>query len=304
MLGVSHHLVGNQEAAQRHCEQGLEFETAAGRADVNFFGYDHRVRALVALARALWLRGYPKRAVAVAHQAISEATSGGHSVTVCIAYIYSTPVFFWVGDLDRAAECVERLIAHAEKYSLAPYQAVGHALKGELLTLRGEANQGVIHLRSALAVLQADRHNILTTVFSRALAQGLAQIGQLEEARGVIDGAVALAEERGAAFDLADLLRTKAEILLKGAQANASAAEDVLRQAMEVARHQTAIAWELRAATVLAQLLTDRGQTDDARDLLGSVQQRLPPGPEAVDRVAADELLATLKAAESPPARR
>jgi predicted ATPase/DNA-binding winged helix-turn-helix (wHTH) protein len=286
MLGVSHHLVGNQEAAQYHCEQGLKLEAAGGRADINFFGYDHRVRALVALARSLWLRGYPERATGVAQRAISEATSGDQSVTVCIAYIYSTPVFFWAGDLDRAAECIERLIDHAEKYSLAPYRAVGLALKGELLILRGEPVQGTALLRSALTVLQADRHNILTTVFSRALAEGLAQTGQFEGARSVIEGAVALAQQRGAAFDLADLLRANAEILLLGPKPNPVAAEEMLRQSIEVARQQSAIAWELKAAAVLVELLARRGEADDARELFTLIQQRLPAVPGAADLLA------------------
>src|SRR5229473_4100370 len=70
MLGVSHHLVGDQAAAQRHCKFGLELAAASGHVHVDFFGYDHRVRALVALARVLWLRGMPERALKVAHQAI------------------------------------------------------------------------------------------------------------------------------------------------------------------------------------------------------------------------------------------
>ncbi len=286
MLGASYHLIGNQEAAQYHCERGLELEAAGGRVDVSFFGYHHRVRSLLGLARALWLRGYPKRAVGVAEQAIGEATRGDNAVTVCIAYIYSAPVFFWVGDLDRAAECIEHLIAHAEKYSLALYQAVGLALQGELLILRGDAGQGTGLLRSALMVLQADRHNILTTVFSRALAEGLAQTGQFEEARSVIEGAVALAQERGAAFDLADLLRANAEIVLLGPQPNPVAAEEMLRQSIEVARQQSAIAWELKAAAGLVELLARRGEADDARELFTSVQQRLPTVPEAPDLLA------------------
>ncbi len=297
MLGVSHHLVGNQEAAQRHCEQGLKLESGADEARANFFGYDHRVRALVALARALWLRGDPKRAVGVARQAIDEAANSDHPVTVCIAYIYSIPVFFWVHDLDMAAKCIERLIVHSEKYSLAPYNAVGLALKGELLIQHGDASQGIAVLRSALAVLQADRHNILTTVFSRALAEGLARRGLLEEARGVIDGAVALARDRGAAFDLADVLRAKAEIMLLGSQTNPAAAEMILWEAVEVARQQSAIAWELKAALVLAHLWVRQGQAIRARTMLAALRQQFAAGVEMRELEAADALLTELASA-------
>jgi hypothetical protein len=58
MLGVSHHLAGDQGAAQRYCEEGIARAAELGAFNPNDFGYDHRVRALVALARAPLLRGY------------------------------------------------------------------------------------------------------------------------------------------------------------------------------------------------------------------------------------------------------
>src|SRR5258708_19470124 len=61
MLGVSHHLAGNQAAAQRHLEDGMVRAVELGQFNTNFFGYDHRIRALIALARTLWLRGFRSR---------------------------------------------------------------------------------------------------------------------------------------------------------------------------------------------------------------------------------------------------
>jgi predicted ATPase len=87
MLGASHHLMGDQAAAQHHLEKGFELAPGSGDVPVDAFGYDHRNRALAALARVLWLRGYPERATKTARQAIEEATLRDHPVTVCIAYI-------------------------------------------------------------------------------------------------------------------------------------------------------------------------------------------------------------------------
>jgi predicted ATPase/DNA-binding winged helix-turn-helix (wHTH) protein len=301
MLGVSHHLVGNQEAAQRHCERGLALEAASGRVYVNFFGYDHRVRALVALARALWLRGRPVRALEVAHQAIEEAARGDHPVTVCISLIYAIPVFFWTGDFESAAERIEQLIAHATKYSLAPYRAVGVALKGELAVLRGDAYAGVALLRGASAALEAERHNILATVFSRALAEGLAQCGQLDEAVAMITGAVKLAEDRGAGFDLPDLLRARAEILLAGPHPNVAAAEAAFLRSIECARKQSALGWELRTAIPLAELWVEQGAVERARDMLNKLCPRFAEGLETADLGAAARLLSRLGPALAVP---
>jgi predicted ATPase/DNA-binding winged helix-turn-helix (wHTH) protein len=180
MLGVSHHLVGNQAAAQHHCEGGMAGAAELGQLNANLFGYDHRIRALVALARALWLRGFSERALRIAQQAIDEAARRNHPVSVCISLIYAAPVFLWSGDLGRAADLIERLIAFAGRYSLAPYRAVGMALRGELAVMRDEAEAGLILLRGALETLHAEQHNILATVFTSALAEGLSKTGQLD----------------------------------------------------------------------------------------------------------------------------
>src|SRR5258706_1820116 len=82
MLGVSQHLVGNQAAAQRHCEDGMANAVELGQLNTNCFGFDHRIRALVALARALWLLGFSEQALRTAQQAIDEAERRDHPVSV------------------------------------------------------------------------------------------------------------------------------------------------------------------------------------------------------------------------------
>jgi predicted ATPase/DNA-binding winged helix-turn-helix (wHTH) protein len=291
MLGVSHHLVGNQAAAQRFCEGGMAKAIELGQLNANFFGYDHRIRALVALARALWLRGFSEQALRTAQQAIDEAGRRDHPVSVCISLIYAAPVFLWRGDLGRAADFVERLIAYSGRYSLAPYRAVGMALRGELAVTCDEAEAGLIMLRNALETLHAEQHNILVTVFASALAEGLRKTGQFDEALITINGAVARAASCGATFDMAELLRIKGQILAAMPQPDRTAAADCLMQSLAVAREQSALAWELRSATALARLLSENGQRDQARDTLAPVYGRFTEGFETADLRIARRLI-------------
>ncbi len=117
MLGVTHHVLGNQAAAQRHCEHGLKLSAPSNQIYLDLSGYDHFVRVLIILARVQWLRGRPERALAFADQAIEEAVRRDHPVTVCLSLVYLIPVFLWAGEIDKAQEGVERLIAYATKYS-------------------------------------------------------------------------------------------------------------------------------------------------------------------------------------------
>jgi len=291
MLGVAHHLVGNQAAAQRHCEGGLANAVELGQLNANCFGYDHRIRALVALARALWLRGFAERALGTAQQALDEAERRDHPVSVCISLIYAAPVFLWSGDLERAAEVIARLIAYAGRYSLAPYRAVGMALRGQLAVIRGQAAAGLILLRDALEMLRAEQHNVLITVFTSALAEGLRKTGQFDEALVIINGAVARAASCGATFDMAELLRIKGQVLAAMPRPDRTSAADCLMQSLAVAREQSALAWELRSATALARLLSENGQRDQARDTLAPVYDRFTEGFETADLRIARQLI-------------
>jgi predicted ATPase/DNA-binding winged helix-turn-helix (wHTH) protein len=291
MLGVSHHLVGNQAEAQHHCEGGMAKAVELGQLNANFFGYDHRIRALVALARALWLRGFSEQALRIAQQAIDEAERRDHPVSVCISLIYAAPVFLWSGDLRRTADLIERLIAYAGRYSLAPYRAVGMALKGQLAVIRDQAAGGLILLREAIETLRAEQHNILATVFISALAEGLWKTGQFDEALITINGAVARAASCGATFDMAELLRIKGQILAAMPRADWASAADCLMQSLAVAREQSALAWELRSATALARLLSENGQRDQARDILAPVYGRFTEGFETADLRIAQRLI-------------
>ena len=291
MLGVSQHLVGNQAEAQHHCEAGMAKAVELGQLNANFFGYDHRIRALVALARALWLRGFSNQALRIAQQAIDEAERRDHPVSVCISLIYAAPVFLWSGDLERAADLIERLIAYAGRYSLAPYRAVGMALRGQLAVIRDQAAAGLILLRDALETLRAEQHNILATVFTSALAEGLWKAGQFDEALITINGAVARAASCGATFDMAELLRIKGQILAAMPRPDWASAADCLMQSLAVAREQSALAWELRSATALARLLSENGQRDQARDTLAPVYDRFTEGFETADLRIARQLI-------------
>jgi predicted ATPase/DNA-binding winged helix-turn-helix (wHTH) protein len=291
MLGVAHHLVGNQKEAQCYCELGLKHASESGGARVYYFGYDHRVRALAAFARVLWLRGLPDKALKWARQAIDEAAALDRPVTLCISLIYAVPVFLWSGDFDGAEQRIDWLNSYAAKHSLAPFQAVGFALKGELMVARGENRAGIELLRSALLALQTERFHLLTSGFYRSLAEGLAHAGRSDEASDVIAGAVKRAQEQGGTFDKADLLRTQGEILMTLGQRNFTAAQDSLLCSLDWARRHSALGWELRSAIALAHLWVECGRGEQARTILAEVYQQFTEGFATADPKTARTLL-------------
>lgn len=283
MLGATHHLVGNQASAHRNYEAGFERAAAAGIEQVHSYGYDHQVRALIGFARTLWLRGHPDRALQFAQHGIEVAARQDHPVTLCICLLYATPVFLWRGDQQMAGELIEQLMDSAAKHSLGPYHAGGLGLQGELLLARGETTSGIDTLRTALLSLRNERQFILYYSLSRALAEGLARSGQATEATEIIEALVAEAGESSGTFEMPDLLRIRAEVLMAASPANRQPAEASLVESLNCARQQSALGWELRSAMAICRLWADQGRFDEARTLLKSTLEQFTEGFETAD---------------------
>ena len=213
MVGTSRHLLGDQVEAEARCRTALSPSPISRSTAMLYFGFNHRIRGLVALGRALWLLGRADDAVRVAEQTVLQASEIGQPTTVAISLVWTSSVFLWSGAHDVAGSIIEKLVTHAAKHSLGPYQAVGLGLRGELLVKRGDV-AGVDVLRRATEALHAGRHRLLETVFMTALAEGLALRGQFSEALSAIELALsATARNGGASFDLPEMLRIKGLLL-------------------------------------------------------------------------------------------
>ena len=106
-----------------------------------------------------------------------------------------------------------------------------------------------------------------------------------------VDEALAIVERTGTRFNEAELRRLKGELLLVGTKATEEKAAECFRDAIEIARRQSARAWELRATTSLAQLLAKRGHRDEARVMLTEIYNWFTEGFDTVDLKEAKALL-------------
>ena len=157
---------------------------------------------------------------------------------------------------------------------------------------RGKPAAGLQLLRTALAGLPETAFNFHYTAFLADSADALARLGDAAKGLAIIDEALARSQHNEEHWCIADLLRIKGElILLDGASGAAAAAEDHLRQAVDWARRQNALSWELRAATSLARLWHERGRTTEARALLMPVYDRFTEGFGTADLEAARALI-------------
>jgi predicted ATPase len=204
------------------------------------------------------------------------------------------PIVLYVGDLAEAERLVAMLLDCSVKHALSTWRALAQCLKGTLLVARHDP-AGLALLRTGLARLRETGFTFRYTISLAALAQGLGAFGQVAEALTAIDEALDRAHRHEERWCLPELLRIKGELLRLDPQADGSA-EDCFRDALDEARRQQALSWELRAATSLAKLWHDAGKTAEAKQLLSAVYDRFTEGFETADLRTAKALMDELQA--------
>jgi predicted ATPase len=128
------------------------------------------------------------------------------------------------------------------------------------------------------------------------MIEALGHAGQVLAGFDELNEAIERPEQTEERWLMAELLRIKGELLLlQGTQGAATEAEEHFRQALDWARRQGALSWELRAATSLARLLCQRGCPADAVALLQPIYDRFTEGLDTVDLKTAKALLDSLR---------
>jgi hypothetical protein len=100
---------------------------------------------------------------------------------------------------------------------------------------------GSIELLSrSMEILTTDRHLTLVPQFGRALAQGLSASGRSDAALATLERVIAQRDRCGASFDMPEMLRIKAQILMSAPRPKAALAQACLARSLELARMQSA----------------------------------------------------------------
>ncbi|WP_445216878.1 ATP-binding protein [Bradyrhizobium sp. Pa8] len=281
LLGVSYHLAGDQAEAQAHLDEGVRDDAALRGTEPGHFAYSRTPQ--IPLARVLWLRGFPDRALDCVRPLVG-AAAPRDVVMYCIALCWSSSVFGWVGDCAAVETMTGRLATHANVHGLAPYEAVATGFRAQTMIARGELAGGVDLLRSALPRLHADRYELYASAFAADLSQGLAALGRLTEGLQVLHETIARVEHGGGGFDMPELLRRRGD--LEARTGDLGAAEASFAASLALAEQQGALSWRLRTEMSLAALRLRQGIKNPLDDL-AATYARFSEGFETADLKAA-----------------
>jgi predicted ATPase/DNA-binding winged helix-turn-helix (wHTH) protein len=291
MIGLSYHYLGDQANAWRHIERMLSADVDPQRRSPFIrFWFDQKVAGRVVLARILWLRGFADQAWRTVQSAVRDAEALADPATLCYALSHGgCLVALWVGNLAAAERYAEMLLDHSRKHGFASWNDFASRLKGVVLVKTGDLDTGSPLLRAGLDEITDPNSGLWFLTGLSEMAEALGHAGRIADGLATVERGIDRSQRGWLA---PELLRIKGELLLlQGIAGTREAVEDVFRQALDGARRQGTLSWELRAATNLARLLRNRGRPSEAMAVLQPVYDRFTEGFDTADLQAAKKLL-------------
>ena len=287
---------GDLEAVCNHADRMLALYEVGrhGTQALTFGGHDARECGLTQSSTALFLLGYPERALARNAEGIAHALALGQPQVVAHAHNWGSMLPQLAGELeelDRRATLAARL---AEEHGLAIYypesrmMAAWRAVHEERDHRAAEEMRNFLDRRAAMGTVS------IHTYFLMLLADAWLRLGRPDEAQAAIKEGLARAEATGEHFCTAELHRLRARPCLARDAGDVQGAEAALDAALAAARQQSSRIFELRAACDLARLWADRGERRKAHDLLAPIYGWFTEGFNTADLKDAKALLGDL----------
>jgi predicted ATPase len=253
-------------------------------------------KARAMLARVLWLQGFVERAREVAQASLEDAPATDQRTMCQVVYFGISKIAPMTGDFAAAERAISRLKGTAISLNSRFWMTIAQFIEGKLLVERGAFSEGAVALRTAFATCSETGWRPSYPEFRGSLALALRGLGRLDEAANVVSEAMAAAGRRedGQHWYAPELLRIKADILLRQSADQSGLAEDCFAQAAEMARGQGARTWELRIALSLAHLRAAQGRRDEAKQILAPVYDSFTEGFDTTDLKEAKRFLDAL----------
>ena len=279
--------------AGMHVDVGLKLyneERHAYHCNV-YLGHDPAVCGLGVNASVQDALGYPDRALRCEVEAIALARRLGHAPSLAHALWLACEARTARGDAGGILAPAAKLLKLSEEQELPQPRANALILLGWALARSGDTAEGIVKLEEGLGFMNRVGVRPFLPRSLCLMAEALTVAGRCADGLERVTQALDIAAETGDVCYVPQLHQTRAELLLHTHGRDEEAVEVSLRQALVVAREQGAKGYELRAATRLAHLWSDRGRPDAARELLAPVYAWFTEGFDTADLKEAKALL-------------
>jgi predicted ATPase len=284
---------GELAAVDEHSQEGISrYDRTRHQAlAFAFSGHDPGVCARGNMAINLALLGFPQKAMKLSAEAITLARNLSHPYSLALAMWHCAIVLQVGRQRQSCRDLATELLQLLQEHDFPMMRGAGMFFLGWATADGGELEQGIASMEQGLALFSAVRQ-VTRPYMLAVLASTKANLGRPDEGLELLKDALASTAVSGERWWQAELHRLSGRLLAARGQHDES--EACFRCAIEVSRGQSAKTLELRAATSLARLWSDRGRNVEARDLLAPVYGWFTEGFDTPDLKEAKILLDAL----------
>jgi tetratricopeptide (TPR) repeat protein len=246
---------------------------------------DPLVAILMFLAMNLTCQGLLSSADACAREGLGISEQLNHSFSRVRALDQNGVMSDLRGDWSEAISRFTRALELAERYGLKASGAVAKFRLGRALVATGQLDDGTRLLREGYSGWTTFGGRHFSTFLAARAAEVLLDAGRRDEATEFMLAGEKTQQETEEAYQAASFLSLRAR--LAELDGDPSEAETAYRRAIEVAEHQGALLFSLRAATALARLYQSQGRADEADAVLRPIYEKFIEGFDYPDLIRA-----------------
>ena len=305
-LGSLHFYRGALQEASASLTEALHaYDTIRIRQRSAPIGADQKASGLAHQSLVLHLLGYPDQALAANHDAIEHAQSLGHELGIAAMTWFVVHLAVHRRESQRALEQADRATALSEQHGFPLWSQIANFGSGVALIQLGRVSQGCDQIHEWLAWSRAMGYRAIRGFSLVSAAQGESALQHWHAAASLYVDAERELEHTGERWFEAELYRSKGEyVLARYGAAGREESHALFKQALQVARHQGARMWELRACLSIARQWHAQGRHADAINILLPVFQPFTEGHELQDLCEARALLDQLAVTINPATTR
>jgi predicted ATPase len=222
---------------------------------------------------------------------VAHARALKHHHSLAVALLFSSFVHLVRRDLTAAQSVGLEAFEISTERGIPQWGPMAQAQVGAAIAAQGDPHRGLVEIDRGLAGWTRLGARLVVTWFLGLRAEALLLSGRENEVFATIDDALKIGGETGERMYEAELYRLRGEAAFT---TDPPSAERDFRRAIDVARELSAKSLELRASTSLARFMDQRGQRDDARELLTHAYAWFTQGLDTGDLRAARALLDNL----------
>jgi predicted ATPase len=279
--------------AREHMEEGIRrYNPQEFRSHEYLFSeLDSGVWAIGDMSWTLWSLGYPDQALTRSREALGLAQELSHPFSQTYALFCANHLDGLRRESQAALEGAEALIALSSEHGFLQFLGMGTFQRAWALADQGQLQEGMAGVRAVLEAMRSAGFVLGSSMMLAVLAEAHGRAGQAEEGLTLIAEAQSFVAKTGERVFEAEVHRINGELLLARSPSGQAEAEASFRQALDVARRQSAKSYKLRAATSLARLWQQQGRKQEARELLAPVYDWFTEGFDTRDLKDAKALL-------------